>query len=118
MQAKEMSRKQFAELPLREWSAQTVCASVVVVPTNKRHDSGYGCFGLVAVDEHGEAICRISGQSDALEFLCVEPRPGWRVGVKMDLLPKSRCFQFWKNDTTLMIGPALSDVQIQQTPTK
>ena len=40
--------------------------SIVIIPTNKIHESGYLCMDYVAVGKDMEPICRFDGYSDVL----------------------------------------------------
>lgn len=42
--------------------------SLVIIPTNDIHESGFRCMDFVALDNHGEPICRLSGVSDVLKL--------------------------------------------------
>lgn len=64
----KMNRKDFENLPLRtDWNTEVLCDSLVILPTRRKHDSGYMCMDFVAVRKN-EAICRVSGCSDVIHF--------------------------------------------------
>ena len=42
--------------------------SVVIIPVNKRHQSGYRIMDFVFCDKHQEPICRVSRGSDVLHI--------------------------------------------------
>lgn len=43
-------------------------SSLVIIPLNYAHDSGWMCMNFVAVNKDGEPICRLSGCSDVLNL--------------------------------------------------
>ena len=65
----EMKRKEFWELPEREWNQDIgPFASLVILPSGRFHESGWRCMDFVAVDKDGYPICRLSGYSDVIHF--------------------------------------------------
>ena len=46
----------------------SVVYSIVILPTDDMHDSGYRCMDFVAVNIDQKPICRLSGCSDVLHF--------------------------------------------------
>jgi hypothetical protein len=124
MSIKEMTRKDFEDVELRHPpDAEIWCDSVVLLPTNKRHETGYRVLELVAIRNH-EPLCRIRYEStnpeysgiDSVEFVDIrgdevierwdedpkKQRRGTRDYAhvklnrwKMDCLPRSGLFQFW-----------------------
>lgn len=93
--------------------------SLVILPMDYLHDSGYKCMDFVAVDEDGEPICKLSGCSDVLHLdgiggygksclVGVTNRPiqGWRI----DCLPCGLLRIFCNG--WIEAGHALSDFQI------
>lgn len=114
-----MTRKDFLALPMRK----TVCAEnderfseIVILPTRRKHDSGYRCMDFVAV-RNGKAVCRLSGCSDVLHlngiggygWKWLERYPGVPVAVppvgwQIDCLPASGLLRIWQRDTLELIA--------------
>lgn len=46
----------------------SVVYSIVILPTDDMHDSGYRCMDFVAVNRDHKPICRLSGCSDVLHL--------------------------------------------------
>ncbi len=64
----EMTREEFMELPYREsWDKPVLCDSLVILPLDELHDSGYHLMDFVAC-KNFEPICRVSGCSDVLNI--------------------------------------------------
>jgi len=59
--------------------------SLLLIPTKKKHDSGYNCILVVGVN-NGEAVCKITDWSDALKFNVVDDYKLSRH-VRIDCLP-------------------------------
>lgn len=69
MQVTAMTRQQIDAVPLREdWSSHVECKSLIILPTRRKHDSGYRCMDFLAVDASDKPICRLSGCSDVLHI--------------------------------------------------
>ena len=65
-----MTKEDFEKVPDRGgWSRDIgEFNSLVIIPQDYAHDSGWMCMDFVAVDEDGEPICRLSGCSDVLHL--------------------------------------------------
>lgn len=65
-----MTKEDFEEIPERgEWSRDIgEFDSLIIIPQNHVHDSGWMCMDFVAVNKDGEPICRLSGCSDVLNL--------------------------------------------------
>lgn len=69
MRVEKMTKKDFNSIPFRKWDEYIgKFASLVIIPTRKKHDSGYMCMEFVAVDDNHEPICKMSGCSDVIHI--------------------------------------------------
>jgi hypothetical protein len=113
----EMTRKEFENLPCREWSETVTCDSIIILPGKAKnlHDSGYRCMDFVAVIK-SEPICLLSGCSDAIRIDGIggsrrlQPLAYWTI----DCLPKSGLLRLWAS-TKIVCGPALSSFEVYTT---
>ena len=118
----DMTKEDFEKVPERCGFSEDIGEfdSLVIIPQDYAHDSGWMCMDFVAVSKEGEPICRLSGYSDVLnldgiggygnwcggEFPnCIEPK-GWSI----DCLPCGYLRVFSRNVMTA--GPALSNFEI------
>ena len=71
--------------------------SLIILPTEKIHESGYRCMDFVMVSTEGKAVCKLSGNADLLNidgiggYGPVISGPGSecvRVGDKLYIQPK------------------------------
>ena len=120
-----MTKEDFEKVPERDGWAKDIgeFSSLVIIPMDYAHDSGWMCMDFVAVDKEGEPICKLSGCSDVLNLdgiggygryedwrngeipKLVEPK-GWSI----DCLP---CGYLWLfSHSTLTAGAALSNFEI------
>ena len=124
-----MTRKDFEQLPYRkEWNIDVKCDVIVILPTRKKHDSGWRLMDFVAVRD-GEAICRLSGSSDVLNLDGIGgfghnwydkynavpsmiPPSGWSI----DCLPKSGLLRVWPSSVRILAGSGLSNFEIYALP--
>ena len=60
MDINEMTRKQFEELPYLDNDSLYVADSVILLPTNRKHHSGYNYF-IPILCYHSEALGKLSG---------------------------------------------------------
>ena len=118
----DMTKEDFKKVPKRGgWSRDIgEFRSLVIIPLDYPHDSGWMCMDFVAVSKDEEPICRLSGCSDVLnldgiggygnrrvgEFpSSIEPK-GWSI----DCLPCGYLRLFSRS--TMTAGPALGNFEI------
>lgn len=64
-----MTVEDFKKVPFRTIDTDfSEFYSLVILPTEEIHDSGYKCMDFVAIDKSGYPICRLSGCSDILHL--------------------------------------------------
>jgi hypothetical protein len=100
--------------------------SLVIIPQEYMHESGYRCMDYVAVNRNGEPIIRLSGCSDVLEIDGI----GGYGDFHGKGLPISRPIQAWKIDCLpcgylrlfcngrIVAGNAISSFEIFWIPEK
>ena len=105
----DMTKEDFSEVPKRDGWAKDIgeFRSLVIIPLDYEHDSGWMCMDFVAVNDEGEPICRLSGRSDVLTFDVTGER-GKRWSI--DCLPCGYLRLF--SQSTLTAGPELSSFEI------
>lgn len=116
----DMTLKELRELPNTAKREDIgTCDGFVIVPTGKRHDSGYGCMKYVLVNHH-EVVGVIGGHSDVvhLDGICGRGFGGLGRLVTgapwcIDLLPKSKCVRvFTWAEQLIPRLPVLSDFEV------
>ena len=117
-----MTKEDFEKVPERGgWSRDIgEFNSLIIIPQDHAHDSGWMCMDFVAVNKDGEPICRLSGCSDVLNLDGIGGYGNWRGGEvprfiepqgwRIDCLPCGYLRLFSRS--ALTAGPALSDFQI------
>lgn len=119
----DMTRKDFEALPERTWSeVLTGVDSIVLIPSRRKHDSGFACFGYVAVK--GEQAWRCGG-GDVLhidgiggygkDWITRESGVPSMISVKgwnIDCLVKSGFLRLWSDKGKLSCEPDLSSMEV------
>lgn len=113
-----MTRKQLLEvIPRENWYDEIICHSLVIIPTRRKHDSGYRKMDFVAINSNQEPICRLSGYSDVLDIMESEDfkHNTFTRAMCIDCLPKSGLLRLWSPYHNIKCGPALSSFEISLT---
>jgi hypothetical protein len=65
-----MTKEDFAEVPFLNTLSydDRIFNSLVIIPSDKLHDSGWRCMEFVAVDAKGNPMFKMSGYSDVLHI--------------------------------------------------
>lgn len=126
MGAPAWKRKALEALPHRRWDEDIgEIHSLVILPSRRKHESGYRCLDFVAVRD-GVPICRLSGCSDVINLDGIggyNPRYS-RIGTNavpgawaIDCLPNG-LLQIWNTHGPMVVGPALSTFEVFACPRK
>lgn len=122
----QLKKEEFYILPQRDWNEDIEqFDSLVILPTDNLHDSGYLCMDFVAVKDH-KPIIRLSGCSDAL---CIDGIGGYgnQKEFENNLETKRIDFKSWQIDCLpcgllrlfsrykLTVGSALSTFEVWGT---
>ena len=117
-----MTKEDFEKVPERDgWSGDVgEFNSLIIIPQDYAHDSGWMCMDFVSVNKDGEPIFRLSGCSDVLSLDGIGGYGNWRGGEiphlikpkgwSIDCLPCGYLRLF--SHSTLTAGPALSNFEI------
>lgn len=120
MDVMKMKKKDFESLPHRGWDEDIGrFDSLIIVPQEYKHDSGYMCMDFIAVKDN-EPICWLAGGSDVIHIdgiggygryddeipVTIVPK-GWKI----DCLPCGY-LRLFANYHYLTCGDALSDFEI------
>lgn len=126
MDACKMTKEDFMKVPYRkDWdSKEKPFNSLVIIPTDELHESGWRNMQFVALDEKDEPIVRLSNGADVLEIDGIggygkrnfpngvpkgRPIQGWRI----DCLPESGYLRLWcREHNNLTCGPDLSNFEV------
>ena len=118
------SIKEFKNLPPRDWDENIgEFDSLVILPTEDIHDSGYRMMDFVAIDKKRGPLCRLSGRSDVIHiggiggygkrmahFLLDKPDES-PIPWSIDCLPVSGLLRIFCG-RPLTVGDALSSFEL------
>jgi hypothetical protein len=115
-----MKKKDFQELRVRDRFDEDIGEfdSLVILPTRKKHDSGWMCMDFVACKD-SEPICRLSGCSDVLNIDGIGGYGPYYGSINKSVVPKGwsiDCLpcgylRLWSNHT-LKVGVAVSNFEL------
>lgn len=121
MNAFEMRKEDFEKIEYRKWSDEITCSSLVVIPTDSLHDSGWMTMDIVALDEKMNPICRCGGCSDVVNM---DGIGGYGLDWERNLTMKKINIHGWSFDclpcgyirlwcnTKILIRAGLSNLEI------
>ncbi len=121
----EWSIKDFQSLPGRGWNEEIEpFDSIVILPTEDIHTSGYACMDFVAINGN-TPICRLSGCSDVIhlngiggfgenwaEEYGTVPTKIPPIAWSVDCLSKSKLLRIFTGSSKLKAGAALSSFEL------
>lgn len=76
----DMTREDFRKLPRLEDGFEGFdpekdsFGSIVIIPTEEKHDSGFQCMEFALIDDTGHPICRVNGIADVV---CIDGIGGY-----------------------------------------
>lgn len=105
-----LTRKQLLNLPERNWDEVKEYSAVIVVPTGKKHDSGYALMAIVGCDENCKP-CEIAAYCDDIQWLTRITEHGFRC----DMFYKNSCLRFHSCEFNFQIGESLSTTPIKMS---
>ena len=124
MHVNKMTREDFEKVPWRNgiFSEEKEFYSLVVIPKDEIHDSGYRCMDFVSVSKDGEPMVRLSGCSDVLHINGIGGYGHWKpntgipnkitpVAWSVDCLKESGYIRLF-SDRPLTCGHVLSSFEI------
>lgn len=98
-----MTKKELLEIPHRKWSEElhSVCG-VYVLPSRRKHDSGWACMDFVAVFKGDRPMVRFGGGCDDVGF--------YGDGFAMDCIYPHGIIRIWNRLHTFTISRDLSSI--------
>jgi len=97
------TRKKLLKLPSRAWPLTTKYSSLIIFPSNKKHDSGWGCITIIGVNDM-VPIEIITQNSDDISI---------DGSHKVDCLHNAKALHFWSRHHLFHVEHALSSIEIK-----
>jgi len=109
--SKTKKRELLKNTPQRKWDMVSVYKSILIVPANTKHDSGYMQIAIVGIKENGDAeICAYPDDIN-WDFSNLEQKYPC-AGMRTDCYYPSGILRFWGNEIEFEVGNALSSTNI------
>lgn len=103
-----LTRKQLLSLPERKWNEIKKYHAVIVVPTGKKHSSGFALMALIGCNGNGEPY-EIAAYCDDIQWITEVTR----YGLRCDMFYKNCCLRFHSREFCFQISASLSTTEIK-----
>lgn len=108
---KDITIKDLESIPKRE-NDIGVYEQLIIIPTDKRHDSGWGIIKLIGVDKEFNAEVITETTCDMLIFAVKHSSIQHIESFKIDLLPIAKVFKLFSSAYQFKVGVDGSTVNI------
>jgi len=103
-----ISRKDIANLPERAWAAEGIYDSILVVPSGKKHDSGFALMKIIGMNN----LVPIEIAAWCDDICWKFPALMNEYGLRNDMFYPSNIIHFWSNMYRFKVGRSLSSTDI------
>lgn len=113
--AKFWTKEELISLPYRAWDKVSEYISLLILPSDELHDSGYSNIYIIGVIDN-VPVEIITSCSDDIKF---KFPPMLYIGdysigqVRMDCMPESKAFQLWTREGKFRVNEALSSIAVE-----
>lgn len=111
MKSMNVSRKDLEAAPERKWNEESDYSSIYLLPTKKKHDSGW------------HLICIVGLKDGSLEKAAYCDDVCWNfnapmrdMGLRMDMTYPGGVTHIWSNDYKFKVGTSLSSTDVTLIP--
>lgn len=102
-----MNRKELLQVPKRKWGEELKgVGGVYVIPSGRKHDSGYTCMDFVAEFRDGRPMIRFGGCCDDVAF--------FGRHFRMDCIYPSRIIHIWNSNGTFNVSHDVSSIDFME----
>jgi len=103
----ESSRKEILDCPTRYWNETSVYRCLIIIPTGKKHDSGWACMYIVGEKHNGDReIC--ATHCDDINWK--NPKG---LEMRTDMGYTSKSIHIWSNTAGFKVSESLSSMDIE-----
>lgn len=103
-----MKLSELKKLPFKKWDKEKIYKSIVVVPSGKKHDSGWALMYVIGLDGEKKPI-EIAA---ACDDICWNIPTGTSYDFRNDMFYPSGAIHFWSNKYSFKVGASLSSTDI------
>lgn len=105
-----MTRRELLNLPYEEFGKEIpLLDELYVIPTRKKHDSGYMCMEIIGMNKEGYAK-KLATYSDVIHFPSIMNRVN-KGHLKIDIPSDTKCFRFFSWGKIKVITYGISDFE-------
>lgn len=105
-----MNRKELLQIPKRKWNEELKgTCGVYVIPSGRKHDSGWACMDFVAEFRDNRPMVRFGGGCDDVSF--------WGHHFRMDCEHPSRIIHIWNSHGTFSVSHDVSSITFTEEQT-
>ena len=115
----EVSTAELLALPVRDWDEETVYRSLIIVPTPRKHDSGWRLMAIVGCATEGGEPKEIAAFCDDIEWTCHDAKRfgdngQYAIGqIRTDCCWRSRALHMWSSHSEFKVWCSLSTTRIE-----
>ncbi len=113
------TRKELLALPERVWDKETTYDSIAMVPSGKKHDSGYALIAIVGFDTDSKDPVEIAAYCDDLCYCFpygIPIQPYDLPVLQTDMYYPSCITHIWSREHLFKIGGSLSSTHVYLLP--
>ena len=113
---KEYTAQELLALPVRDWDKTSQYDSILLLPSNIVHDSGYQCMVIIRIINHTpiEIACNCCDDIEWIAPDAIKVGNLYPIGqMRMDCLPTSKAFHAWNRGIKFQVESALSSITIE-----
>lgn len=111
-----MTREELISLPIREWSKTSLYRSILILPRNEEHDSGWNTIYIIGLNEEQKPIEIAGTFCDDIELITAAPRDygKFKCGdLRIDCCLASGAFRFHSRLYSFLVGDSLLSISIE-----
>lgn len=111
-----MKRKDMLKLPERERREESTYSSIFIIPTGRKHDSGWALMAIIGCNDKGEPV-EIAAYCDDVcyDFGLVTHK---EYAMRTDMTYPENCLHVWSWYYDFKVGFSLSSTYVRLIPKK
>jgi hypothetical protein len=107
---KKLKVSELRKLPVRDWNKESIYDSILVIPSGKKHESGWALMMIIGMN-----------QNTPLEIAAMCDDIHWHIPEKLDydlrndMYYPSGIIKYWSNRYKFKVGTSLSSTDVYLT---
>lgn len=111
MKSLNVSRKDLEAAPERNWQEESTYSSIYLLPTKKKHDSGWHLICIVGVKDG------VLEKAAYCDDVCWNCEGDFRdMALRMDMTYPAGVTHVWSNSFSFKVGSSLSSTNVTLVP--